>query len=153
MHRKIGAFFVRFVVFTSTRVYSVIWIQSPVSTKPNMLDNIGPSTIWKFICGNFWDIFTTAFDLLRYASNNGIISLYRYGINCNCKYFPAYYLVILSLSLYHEFGQYFEQVLFPFEIFHLDRTLPHVPCNFSLSFLCHFLFLYLMHTPLVMTLR
>ena len=34
MHRKMGAFSIHFVTFTSTLVYSIVWNQFPVRTRP-----------------------------------------------------------------------------------------------------------------------
>ena len=58
----------------------IIFYMDPVSAKPNMLDDLVTFLIGKLICGDFWDIFTTAFDLHKHASNTKIISLCKDGI-------------------------------------------------------------------------
>ena len=69
-----------------------------VSTRPNILYNTWPSPIGKLRCDNCWEICITTFHLLRYSSNTEIISFWRDGIKCNCRYTP-YVLLGASTTL------------------------------------------------------
>ena len=59
---------------------------SNIQYNTKILDDLGPYPIGKFRSGNCCYICTTVFYLCRYSSNNGIISLCKYGINYCCRY-------------------------------------------------------------------
>ena len=113
---------------------------SSVSNNPNMLADVdtpggfGPSHIWKFRCGNCWDICTTSTDLHRYYSNTGILSLYRNGITCNIRYPRWMLLSVYDKVTWSFIWSVFRIILLIYETFCQYCTLP-----FGLNFLfCEF---------------
>ena len=126
---------------------------APVSDKLNMLDCLGTSNIWKFRCGNCWDTCITAFDLHRYASNTGITLLFRYGIQCNGRYYSCVFLsASKTLTWMWILLLFWAGPLYLCNISE-NRTLPPRSHNISCGFLCHiYIFIAPTHLP-VLTLR